>query len=200
MTKYWLGKKRSKETIEKIRMKHKGRKLSKEWKENIAKASRGRTVSEETRKKIGLGNSIANKGKTGDKCSAWKGGRYKTTHGYILFYAPKHPHCNNRGYINEHRYIMEKHLKRILSKKEIVHHKNGIKDDNRIENLELIPSLSFHRIIHRKQWHCDIPNCSNIHYGKGLCSYHYQIQWTKNKKRNNQLAQTIAPSRFFVAS
>lgn len=68
----------------------------------------------------------------------WKGGRRYSKTGYITlsgYY--NHPNANDSGVIAEHRLLMSQKLGRPLRKNENVHHKNGIRDDNRIENLEL---------------------------------------------------------------
>lgn len=69
----------------------------------------------------------------------WGGGKYKdNASGYVSVYNPDHPSCNKKGYVLEHRLAVEKFIDRYLRTNEIVHHKNKIKDDNRIENLEII--------------------------------------------------------------
>jgi hypothetical protein len=78
-----------------------------------------------------------NKTRCKEKSPCWKGGKITNTDGYILLHKSDHPNAKNDGYIAEHVYVMSEHIGRALTKGETIHHKNGIRDDNRIENLEL---------------------------------------------------------------
>jgi hypothetical protein len=57
--------------------------------------------------------------------------------GYRIIFVPGHPNAHPNGTISEHRYVMAQHIGRPLRPGENVHHKNGVRTDNRIENLEL---------------------------------------------------------------
>lgn len=76
--------------------------------------------------------------------AAWKGGRQVRQNGYAVVWVGKgYPGALSNGYMPEHRYVMQEHLGRPLLRTESVHHINGVRDDNRIENLQLRHS----------QWH-----------------------------------------------
>lgn len=97
-----------------------------------------------------------------EKALNWKGGRITTRDGYIQLWAGDHPNVQGttRRYVAEHRLVMEKVLGRYLEPHETVHHKNGIRDDNRPENLELWskPQPAGQRVSEQK--HCPTCTCN----------------------------------------
>ena len=70
----------------------------------------------------------------------WKGG-VRIVRGYrdikVSLDSKFYSMTTKNGYIREHRYVMANHLDRLLKPEEIVHHLNGIRDDNRIANLTI---------------------------------------------------------------
>lgn len=107
--------------------------------------------------KFKIGKPSPNKGKhywnsgqfkKGNQHPLWKNGRNTTFHGYILILQPDHPCCDKKGYVLEHRYIMEKHIGRILHSEEIVHHIDENRSNNDISNLLLLPNKSAHMKLH----------------------------------------------------
>lgn len=84
--------------------------------------------------------------------------------GYVSIAARNHPHTEANRTIKEHRYVMEMHLGRFLESYEHVHHKNGRRDDNRLENLELWrrkPRQPYG--VRASDYHCPGCRCAEIH-------------------------------------
>jgi hypothetical protein len=97
-----------------------------------------------------------------EKHWSWKGGRIQTKEGYIKVKTYNHPYSDKQNYVSEHRLVMEKHLKRYLQAHEIVHHKNGKRTDNKLENLELMNNIA----------HSKLPNSGQFNKG--------HIPWNKS--------------------
>ena len=67
---------------------------------------------------------------------------------YVWLKMPEHPNADKRGYVLEHRVIFENELGRLLTSEEVVHHINGVTEDNRIENLEFFSNQAEHARYH----------------------------------------------------
>ena len=130
-----------------------GRHHSEETKKKISKAMKGRKLSEEHKRKLSLAFSGKNHpfyGKRGSDTSNWKGGQFTSLLGYVHIKMPEHPRANVDGYVQKSHLIAEKKLGRYLYPEEITHHKNGIRDDDRPENIEVM-TRSEHTSLHHKQ-------------------------------------------------
>ena len=116
-------------------------------KEKISRANKGKVhrkdfhMSEETKRKLSEAKSQKGIGHKKQRCD-----------GYIALYFPDHPKSNRDGYIMEHVLIMECFIGRWIKDDEVVHHKNRNRQDNRIENLQLL-TKSEHARLHALERH-----------------------------------------------
>ena len=105
--------------------------------------------------------------KHGSEHPSWKGGRQFSSHGYVKIWSPNNLNADNQGYVYEHVLQMQKYLSRALTKDERVHHRNEIKDDNRLCNLELMKlneHMKYHAIRRKKAVRQDLSSRHIWHY------------------------------------
>ena len=107
---------------------------------------KSRKLSEEVKKKMSETKSCDFNGLNGYGHTKGHNG------GYVLAYVPKHPHAHNDGYVMLHTVLMERQLGRYLTDDEVVHHVNHDRQDNRMENLQLMKKKD-HMSMHMKERH-----------------------------------------------
>lgn len=106
--------------------------------------------------------------------------------GEIMIKHANHPN-NRKGWILEHRVVMEKKIKRFLKKTELVHHIDMIKNNNGINNLSLINSIKEHNLCHASLNECVAGLIKNNHIIYNDKTKRYEINnETYNKQTESE--------------
>jgi hypothetical protein len=119
--------------------------------------STGRRLSADAKRRIAEANTGARSHRFGKRADNWAGGRTRVR-GYVAVWAPEHPRMKH-NYVLEHRLVVERDLQANDPTSEYlrdgylhpgadVHHVNGVKDDNRRENLQVMWRSEHTRLHH----------------------------------------------------
>lgn len=122
---------------------------SEETKNKLATQKLGRKLTPEHRAKV---LKTLKYGTKGHENSFWKGGISANRDGYILILMRDHPKAYSNGYIKRATLVAEKKYMRQLVEGEVVHHVNGIKDDDRPENLEILSENEHNSLTAKERW------------------------------------------------
>lgn len=107
------------------------------WKQglDLARIGKLKGVSLQSVLRIMVKLGIPRRNTLEENSPRWKGGRIRTENGYIRIKNRTHPRADHQGYVLEHLLIWEEANGMPVPKGFEVHHKNGVKDDNRPSNL-----------------------------------------------------------------
>jgi hypothetical protein len=86
-------------------------------------------------------------------------GFVRSAKGYIHLWRPDHPMAMRTGYLAEHRLVMAETLGRMLLPSEVVDHINGVKDDNRPENLRVMTARAHNSLRKPARKPIECPHC-----------------------------------------
>ena len=127
-------------------------------------------------------------------------------HGYAYIYMPTHPRKRSNGYVKRAGLVIESHIGRFLTCKEVAHHIDKNKLNDSLDNLMLLSKPEHDRISVLVSEKCLHPGCNNKHKARGLCCSHYgkyyrakkemplipsrKNRWTKNDNHRLRTAIT----------
>lgn len=104
-------------------------------------------------------------GKSGKLNPNYKGGRHIDSQDYVAVLVQGN---SGSSYRYEHRLVMERHLERLLRSDEQVHHINGNKQDNRLENLQML-TVAEHAALHQRELKEQLGEGAYLHVKRNIC-------------------------------
>jgi hypothetical protein len=137
-------------------------------------------------------------GKRGKDNPSWNGGRKRDQRGYWLILKPEHHETPIGGYVMEHRIIYEEYHGCCLLPWSCIHHLDGDKGNNNINNLILTSKWEHHKKFHRQDFGQICERCYSTNIGRGFDKNGKRIFkcincrscWTINKERGISYNQT----------